>query len=115
IVLTAIGWGDKSGADSPPAREETGPFSTFYTLHPVEEASMAKKAKKAKKVIVMVEVDPDQGITIPKFKAIPLGQKLAKPVSYGASPAATDSAAILATMTCRVTAGVCASDMDTVS
>jgi hypothetical protein len=41
--------------------------------------------------MVMVEVDPDQGITIPKFKVIPLGQKLATPVSSGASQVSTDS------------------------
>jgi hypothetical protein len=86
--LPAVAWGDESAAGSRPSREETGPFWTFYTLHPVEESSMPKKGKKGKKVFVMVEVDPDQGITIPKFKVMPLGQKLATPVSHDASQAA---------------------------
>src|SRR5262249_10008641 len=73
------------GASSRPSQEKTGPVSTFYTLHLVEGFTMAKK------VIVMVEVDPDRGLTIPKFKVIPLGQLLATSVSSDPSQASTPS------------------------
>jgi hypothetical protein len=59
---------------------------------------MAKKVKKKDptKYIVMVPVDPDQGLKIPPFRIIPLGPKLATSVSY--DPSQTAGASALATL-----------------